>query len=158
MYFKFDYSAFVIIEVTIIGCREDGYNCWEFLGSRPFVHLESLSLGFVGPYYRYDSSFFEKTFGQFATKKVRAPPHIIRLDEVVAVSGFRVDWICPNEVTKQSSPRNLSKPIDSLDVIELPQPMATDLSSYEMPPWTHRNFLLMRQARGIWSKSSIVTS
>lgn len=46
--FEFDDGTLVIVEITVIGRREDSDDGGELLLSAPVVHLEAVSLGLMG--------------------------------------------------------------------------------------------------------------
>lgn len=79
MYLEFYDSSFVVVKIAVVGSRENGDHCWEFLGSWPLVHFESLSLGLVGPDDWYYFGLFEELFSEGSAEKVWASSDIIGL-------------------------------------------------------------------------------
>ena len=51
IYLEFDHGTFVIVEITVVRSRENGYNCGELLLSTPMVHFEPIGLSLVGSDY-----------------------------------------------------------------------------------------------------------
>ena len=62
-YLKFYDCGFVVIEIAVIRSGEEGNDCWKFLRSGPFIHLESLGLSLMRPDYRNYLVFLEKVLG-----------------------------------------------------------------------------------------------
>ncbi len=129
LYLKLDDCSLVIIEVAIIWRRENGDNCWKFFSPRPFVHLETFCLCLVCADDRYYFVSLEKSLSEFAAEKVRASTNFIGFDEVITVSVFIIDRVCPHQITEKSILRNFSISVDLLDVIELSDESGTVLSS-----------------------------
>lgn len=78
-YLEFYDCGFVIIEIAVIRSREEGNDCWEFLRSGPFIHLESLSLRLMGTDDRDDLVLLEEGLGQLITEEVRTSSHLVVL-------------------------------------------------------------------------------
>jgi len=157
-YFELDDCGFVIIEIAVVRRREEGDDCWEFLSSGPFIHLEPLSLRLVGPDYRNDLVLLEETLRQLVPEKVGTPAYLVVLHQLVAVPGLVIDGVRPDHVAEESALGDLAEAVDLLDVVELGEEEGTVLSSGEMPPWRRRNLRLTRQARGRQSNISITSS
>ena len=127
-YLEFYDRPFVVVEITVIGSWEDGDDCWKFLGTRPFVHLEPLSLSLMSPDNRKHLIPLKKSLGQLRTKKVRTTPHVISFNQSIAIASFTINRISPDKITEQPSFRNLPKSINFLDILQLSKYNLTDLS------------------------------
>jgi hypothetical protein len=82
----------------------------------------------VGSDDRKYSVLFEEVFAEFCAEEVGASSHIVAFDEAVALTGFRVDGVSPNEVTEESCFGYLSEAIDAFDIFELRLQGVTDRS------------------------------
>lgn len=47
--FEFDNCTFVIVDITIVRSRKDGYYNWKLLRPVPLVHFVAVELGLVSP-------------------------------------------------------------------------------------------------------------
>jgi hypothetical protein len=45
---ELDDRALVVVDVSVVRCRENCDYCWEFGGTVPFVELVAIELGLVG--------------------------------------------------------------------------------------------------------------
>lgn len=155
---EFDYCSFVIVKIAIVWCREYSYNCRKFLWSWPFIHFESFGLGLMCSNHRNDFIFIKESTSEFTSKKIRASSYLIDLNYPFTKSTFIINWISPHKITKKTIFWDFSKSINFSNIIELYYHIFTVFSSCEIPPWTARNFLLIKQANGNWSNISIVIS
>lgn len=60
-YFEFYDCALVVIEVTVVGSREDGDNSRKLLLPAPMIHLKSIRLSLMSSNNRQQSIFTQKT-------------------------------------------------------------------------------------------------
>lgn len=87
--FKFDDCAFVVVDVAVVGCGEDGDDHGELLGPIPLVHLVPIELGFVRTNDRQQLILVQELVRRLLPKEKRTPSDII-LDESLRAVAFVV--------------------------------------------------------------------
>ena len=75
--FEFDYSAFVVVHITVVRCREYGDHYWELRRSVPFVHLVAFELGLVRPQYGQQFIPVQELVERLLPEEVRTPSYLI---------------------------------------------------------------------------------
>ena len=53
-------STFVLVEITVVGCRENSDDSWKLIMSKPFIHSKTFSLCLMSPDDRNQFIFLEK--------------------------------------------------------------------------------------------------
>lgn len=48
-YLKFNNSSFVVVDIAVVGGRENSDDYWEFRRAVPFVHFVAIKLSLVSP-------------------------------------------------------------------------------------------------------------
>lgn len=73
----------------------------------------------MSPDHRNDLVLLKELLHQVVPEEVRTPPHLVVLYQGLTGPRFAVHGISPHKIAEQSCFRNLSEPVDLLDVIEL---------------------------------------
>ena len=50
-YLELDDCPLVVVEIAVVGSREDGDDSWELFLPSPVVHLEPVGLSLMSPYH-----------------------------------------------------------------------------------------------------------
>ena len=99
---KFDYGAFVVIDVAVIWGGEDCDNDWELLRPVPLVHFVAVELRLVSSQNRQDPVSLQELVDRLASEEERAAPDFVRNESPRAVAFVIFHWIRPQNVTKET--------------------------------------------------------
>lgn len=114
-----EHGGFVVVDIEIIGCREDGHDTGETRCPSLSIHSVTSILSFVGANNREKVVLLEEIASSRVGKEIRATSHVI-VDKILR-SLFLAKFlkrISPKNITHQSVGRRLSETIN-LEKLEL---------------------------------------
>jgi len=115
---KFDHGSFIVVDVAVVGGREDGDDDREVGVAVPAVHLVAIELGLVRPDDRDQVVALEEAVDGVVPVEVAAPPHVVDPVDVLANPVVVVDGVGPEQVAEDPLPGGFLKSIDLLYIFK----------------------------------------
>ena len=91
--FKLDDCSFVIVDITVIRCRENSYDNREFLSTIPLVHLVAIKLSLVRPQNREQFVLGKELICSTLTEEVGTTSDIIHLELLWTMTFVIFHWV-----------------------------------------------------------------
>lgn len=111
--FVLENGGLVVVDIEVVGCREDGHDTGESSCSGLSIHSVTSILGFVSSDDRQEVVFLEEIASSRIGEEVRATSHVI-VDKVFG--GFFLtkffQWISPKDIAHQAMGGGFSETIN----------------------------------------------
>ena len=149
-------GALVVVDVAVVGCRENRDHCREVGLAVPLVHLVALDLGLVRADYGEQVVVIEKLVRGLKAKEVGAPAHLVLLEGDLLLALVIIHGVRPENIAEDPLSWWLLLTVQFVDVFQLRLgEKATFSRCGEIPPWSPMNLSLTTHAMEKRSKASM---